>query len=59
MNTVSQPDTGELIELTARLGVDSIELRLKNYAEGDQNEAKPFSRKELRECYRQGAERFG
>jgi xanthine dehydrogenase YagR molybdenum-binding subunit len=46
-------------ELAARLGVDPIELRLKNYAEEDQNEGKPFSSKELRECYRQGAERFG
>src|SRR5262249_10459221 len=46
-------------ELAARLGIDPVELRLKNYAEEDQNEGKPFSSKELRECYRQGAERFG
>jgi CO/xanthine dehydrogenase Mo-binding subunit len=39
--------------------VDPLELRLKNYAEKDLNENKPFSSKELRECYRQGAERFG
>ncbi len=46
-------------ELAARLGMDPIELRLKNYAETDQNEGTPFSSKELRACYRQGAERFG
>ncbi len=46
-------------ELAHRLGMDPLEFRLKNYAERDQNLDKPFSSKELRECYRQGAERFG
>ena len=46
-------------ELAVKLGIDPVELRLKNYAERDQNEDKPFSSKELRACYRQGAERFG
>jgi xanthine dehydrogenase YagR molybdenum-binding subunit len=46
-------------ELATELGIDPLELRLKNYAEGDQNEGLPFSSKELRACYRQGAERFG
>ena len=46
-------------ELAVKLGIDPVELRLKNYAEEDQNDGKPFSSKELRECYRQGAERFG
>ncbi len=46
-------------ELAVKLGVDPVELRLKNYADNDQNENLPFSSKELRECYRQGAERFG
>ncbi|MDR3618632.1 MAG: xanthine dehydrogenase family protein molybdopterin-binding subunit [Paludisphaera borealis] len=46
-------------ELAVKLGMDPIELRLKNYVEKDMNEDKPFSSKELRECYRQGAERFG
>ncbi len=46
-------------ELAAKLRVDPLELRLKNYAENDQNEGLPFSSKELRACYRQGAERFG
>jgi xanthine dehydrogenase YagR molybdenum-binding subunit len=46
-------------ELAVRLGVDPVELRLKNYSEKDQNHNKPFSSKELRACYREGAERFG
>ena len=46
-------------ELAYATGVDPIELRLKNYAEKDRNEDKPFSSKELRACYSQGAERFG
>ena len=46
-------------ELAVKLGIDPLELRLKNYAETDQNEGLPFSSKELRACYRQGAERFG
>jgi len=46
-------------ELAFKSGIDPIELRLKNYAEKDQNENKPFSSKELRACYRVGAERFG
>ncbi|PPS24631.1 aldehyde oxidase, partial [Pseudomonas amygdali pv. morsprunorum] len=36
-----------------------VRLRLTNYAERNGNEDKPYSSKELRECYRQGAERFG
>jgi xanthine dehydrogenase YagR molybdenum-binding subunit len=46
-------------ELAYKLSMDPLALRLKNYAEKDQNEDKPFSSKELRECYRQGAEKFG
>ena len=47
-------------ELCYKLGMDPIEFRLKNYSEVDQTEDnKPFSSKELRECFRQGAERFG
>jgi xanthine dehydrogenase YagR molybdenum-binding subunit len=46
-------------ELAYELGVDPLEFRLKNYAEEDQSRNKPFSSKELRECYRQGAEKFG
>lgn len=46
-------------ELACKLNIDPIELRLKNYAEKDPTTDKPFSSKHLRECYRQGAERFG
>jgi xanthine dehydrogenase YagR molybdenum-binding subunit len=46
-------------ELAVELGMDPIELRLKNYADRDLNDDKPFSSKELRACYRQAAERFG
>jgi xanthine dehydrogenase YagR molybdenum-binding subunit len=46
-------------ELAYELGIDPLELRLKNYAEVDQRKNRPFSSKELRECYRQGAEKFG
>jgi xanthine dehydrogenase YagR molybdenum-binding subunit len=46
-------------ELAARLGVDPLELRLRNYAELDESKRRPYSSKSLRECYRVGAERFG
>jgi xanthine dehydrogenase YagR molybdenum-binding subunit len=46
-------------ELAVKLRMDPVELRLKNYAERDQNDRRPFSSKALRECYRLGAERFG
>jgi xanthine dehydrogenase YagR molybdenum-binding subunit len=46
-------------ELAYKLKIDPLELRLKNYAEKDLTTGKRFSSKELRECYRQGAERFG
>ncbi len=46
-------------ELAYATGVDPIELRLRNYAETDENEDKQFTSKELRACYEIGAERFG
>lgn len=46
-------------ELAHACGVDPLALRLKNYAERDQNKDLPFSSKELRACYRLGAEAFG
>ncbi len=46
-------------ELAARLDIDPFELRLRNYAEEDPEEHKPWSSKSLRECYRVAAERFG
>ena len=46
-------------ELAVATGRDPIALRLQNYAERDQNHDKKYSSKELKECYRQGAEVFG
>ena len=46
-------------ELAERLGMDPIALRLRNYAERDPMKDLPWSSKALRECYAQGAERFG
>ena len=43
----------------AKLKIDPVELRLRNYAERDEDKDLPWSSKSLRECYRQGAERFG
>ena len=46
-------------EMAYQLKMDPLEFRLKNYAESDPQENKPWSSKSLRECYRVGAERFG
>jgi xanthine dehydrogenase YagR molybdenum-binding subunit len=46
-------------ELSYELGIDPIELRLRNHAEMDEGEKKPWSSKHLRECYQRGAEMFG
>ncbi|MDB5741889.1 MAG: xanthine dehydrogenase, molybdenum binding subunit apoprotein [Polaromonas sp.] len=46
-------------ELSYALGMDPLALRLKNYAERDAAKDLPYSTKELRACYAQGAERFG
>jgi len=46
-------------ELAHELEIDPLELRLKNYAEKDPTEGKPFSSKSLRRCYELAAERFG
>ena len=46
-------------ELAYAANIDPLELRLINYSDRDQTEDKPYSSKQLRECYRQGAERFG
>ncbi len=46
-------------ELSYALGMDPLALRLKNYAERNPMDDLPYSTKELRACYLQGAERFG
>jgi xanthine dehydrogenase YagR molybdenum-binding subunit len=40
-------------------GIDPLAFRIKNYAEVEPISGKPFSSKALRECYAEGAERFG
>lgn len=45
-------------ELSYELNMCPLALRLKNYTIAD-NEGTPFSTKELRACYEQGAQRFG
>jgi xanthine dehydrogenase YagR molybdenum-binding subunit len=46
-------------ELAHELHMCPLALRLKNFAQTDPSNGKPFSSKELRACYEQGAERFG
>jgi xanthine dehydrogenase YagR molybdenum-binding subunit len=48
-----------LDELAHEIGVDPVEFRLRNYAEIDEYQNRPWSSKKLRECYQRGAERFG
>jgi CO/xanthine dehydrogenase Mo-binding subunit len=42
-------------ELAKRLGMDPLDLRLKNYSDRDQVTEKPYSMKGLREAYERGA----
>jgi xanthine dehydrogenase YagR molybdenum-binding subunit len=46
-------------EMAVALKMDPIEFRLRNYAETDPHENKPFASKALRACYEQGAKAFG
>lgn len=46
-------------ELAHALKMDPLALRVRNYAEKDSSTGLPFSTKELRACYAQGAEQFG
>ena len=46
-------------ELAAAAKINPVEFRLRNYAETDEHEDKPFSSKSLRQCYAAGAEAFG
>jgi xanthine dehydrogenase YagR molybdenum-binding subunit len=46
-------------ELAVALKIDPLELRLRNYAEKDPTENKPFASKGLRDCYEKGAAAFG
>ena len=46
-------------ELAVAAQIDPLELRLRNYANLDEQQNKPFSSKSLRECYQAAADRFG
>jgi xanthine dehydrogenase YagR molybdenum-binding subunit len=46
-------------EMAHACAMDPLAFRLKNYAEVEPISGKPFSSKALRECYAQGAARFG
>jgi CO/xanthine dehydrogenase Mo-binding subunit len=46
-------------EVAYAVGMDPLEIRLRNYAEENPLLGLPWSSKALRECYLEGAERFG
>ena len=46
-------------EAAEACGMDPLAFRLTNYAEVEPISGKPFSSKALRQCYAEGAERFG
>jgi xanthine dehydrogenase YagR molybdenum-binding subunit len=46
-------------ELASELGIDPVELRLRNIADADPNTGHPWSSSGLRECLERGAARFG
>ena len=46
-------------ELAVTLKIDPIELRLQCYSDLHQGEDVPYTSKQLRECYREGAATFG
>jgi xanthine dehydrogenase YagR molybdenum-binding subunit len=48
-----------LDELAEQLGIDPVELRIRNEPEVDPETGKPWSSRHLVECLREGAERFG
>lgn len=45
--------------LAHALDMDPLALRLRNYAEVEPGTGRPFSARRLRECYEEGARRFG
>jgi xanthine dehydrogenase YagR molybdenum-binding subunit len=46
-------------ELADQLGLDPLELRLRNHADADPLSGDPWSSKGLKECYERGAKRIG
>lgn len=50
---------GAIDEMAQACGMDPLAFRFKNYAEVEPMSGKPFSSKALRDCYTEGAARFG
>ena len=48
-----------LDELAGQLGIDPVELRIRNEPAADPETGKPWSSRHLVECLREGARRFG
>ena len=46
-------------ELATKLKMDPVQLRLVNYAEKDPSHDRPWTEKNLKDCYKQAADRFG
>ena len=46
-------------EIAIQVGLDPLEIRLRNYAIADPASGQPYSAKHLDECYRKGAEMIG
>ena len=46
-------------ELAFAAKIDPVEFRLKNYSDRDDLNGKPYSSKELKECFRRAGEKFG
>lgn len=46
-------------EIAHKLGMDPLELRLRNHTDADPEKNKPWSTKYLKECFEAGAERIG
>ena len=46
-------------ELSYKIGMDPIELRLTNYADQDPDKKMPWSSNYLKECYKLGADKIG
>ncbi|MFF4875602.1 MULTISPECIES: xanthine dehydrogenase family protein molybdopterin-binding subunit [unclassified Micromonospora] len=46
-------------ELAERIGIDPLELRLRNYSETDPESGHPWSSSGLKECYQRASELFG
>ena len=46
-------------EMAYAAGLDPLEFRIRNYSDFDQAQNLPYSSKKLRDCYREGAAKFG